>query len=62
MLYCAKCKKHTDEPCPKNLMMITNNRMKGVSRCGKCLAIKSFFDKITRKDQLENILTQFLFD
>ena len=62
MLYCSKCKKHTNEACPKNVIMITNIRINRVSRCAKCLAIKSFFDKITDKDELENILTQFLFD
>ena len=42
MLYCSKCKKHTDEACPKKLIVITNIKIKRVSRCFKCLAVKSF--------------------
>ena len=43
----------------KILIMITNIKIKGVSRCAKSLAIKSFFDKITDKDQLETIVSNF---
>ena len=32
----------------KKLMIITNIKIKGASRCVKCLTIKSFFDKITK--------------
>ena len=41
MLHCLKCKKHTDNVCPKKLIMITNIKIKEESRCAKCLAIKS---------------------
>ena len=60
MLYCSKCKKHTDGVCPKKLVMTTNINIKGLSRCTDCLAIKSFFDKIKDKYQLETIVTQLL--
>ena len=33
----------------KKLIMITNIKIKGVSRCAKCLAIKLFSDKINRQ-------------
>ena len=45
MLYCSKCKKHTDVVGPKKLVMMTNINIKGTSRCTKCLAIKSILDK-----------------
>ena len=33
MLYCSKCKKHTNEACPKKKkIMITNIKIKGVSK------------------------------
>ena len=34
----------------EKLTMITNIKIKVVSTCGKCLTIKSFFEKITEKD------------
>ena len=46
----------------KKLIMITNIKIKWVSRCAKSLAIKSFFDKITDTNELETIVTQFLLD
>ena len=39
MFYCSQCKKHTDEACPKKLIMITNIKIKAVSRCANCLSI-----------------------
>ena len=42
--------------------MITNIRIKGVSRCANCLAVELFVDKITDKDVLEIIVAQFLID
>ena len=60
MLYCSKCKKHTDGVCPKKLVTMTNINIKGISRCADCLAIKLFFDKIKGKYELETIVTQFL--
>ena len=45
MLYCSKCKKHTDVVGPKKLVMMTNINIKGTSRCTKYLAIKSISDK-----------------
>ena len=60
MLCCSKCKKHTDDVCPKKLVMITNINIKGTSRCAECLAIKSSSEKMKGKDELETIVTQFL--
>ena len=46
----------------KNLIRITNIKIKGKSRCADCLANKSFFDKIKDNDELEIIVSQFLID
>ena len=58
LTYCSKCEKHTYNVCPKKLATII--KIKGVSRCADCLAIKSFFDKIKDKDELEVAVSQFL--
>ena len=42
-------------------IMITNIKTKGVSKRSKCLAVKSFVDKIKDKHELETIATQYLF-
>ena len=46
----------------KKIVMITNIKIKGVSRYADCLSVKSFVDKIRDKDELEVIATQFLID
>ena len=38
---------------------MTNKKIKGKSRCADCIAIKSLFDQIKHKDDLE-IFFQFL--
>ena len=58
--YCSGCKKHTDNICPKKLIMMGNKKIKGKSRCAICMAIKSFSDKIKHKSELEIIISQFL--
>ena len=62
MLYCLKCKQDSDDACPKKLIMMTNIKIKGVTRCSECLAFKLFVDKIKNNDQLEVIVSQFLLD
>ena len=42
--------------------MLTNKKLKVKSRCADCMAIKSFFDEIKGKDELEIIVPQFLID
>ena len=41
---------------------MTNIKIKGVTRCSECLAVKLFVDKIKNNDQLEVIISQFLLD
>ena len=61
-IYCSTCKKHTDNSCTKKLAMQTNKKVKGKSRCIDCMAIRSFFDEIKDKYELETIISQFLTD
>ena len=60
--YCSKCEKYTHNVYPKKLTMMTNIKIKGISRCADCLAHKSLLDKIKDKDQLEVIVSEFLID
>ena len=39
-----KCKKHTSNTFPKNLVLISKNKIKGKSRCTICLTEKFFID------------------
>ena len=42
--------------------MMTNTKVKGISRCATFSANKTFFDKIKDKDELEVIVSPFLID
>ena len=46
----------------KKLVMLPNKKLKGKSRCADCMAIRTFFDKIKDKYELESIVSQFLID
>ena len=45
-LYCKKCKRHTSNTFPKKLVLISNNKIKGKSRCFICLIERSFIDAV----------------
>ena len=60
--YCSVCKKHTDNICPKELIIMTNKEIKGKSRRAICMADKSFSDKIKHKSELGIIVSQFLIE
>ena len=45
----------------KNVIMITQIKNKGISRCSECLAVKLFVVKIKKKCGLEFIVTQFCY-
>ena len=62
LTYCLKCKKVNYNKCPKKLIMMTNIKIKGTSRCANGLAIKSFVDKVKENDELEVTASQFLID
>ena len=60
--YCLRCKKHTDNICPKELIMMTNKEIKGKPTYSDCMANKSFSDEIKHKSELEIKKSQFLMD
>ena len=62
-LYCKKYNKHTANTFPKKLVLISNNKIKGKSRCFICLTERSFIDKVEYdlKSALE-IYLQFFTD
>ena len=43
-ILCKKCSKHTANTFPKNLVLISNNKIKGKSRCAICLTERYFID------------------
>ena len=45
-LYCKKCKRHTSNTFPKKLVLISNSKIKGKSRCFICLTEISFIDEV----------------
>ena len=45
-IYCKKCKKHTSNTFPKKLVLISNNKIKGKSRCFICLTERIFTEEI----------------
>ena len=62
LTYCLGYEKHTYNVCSKKLVMLTNKKLKkkvGKSRCANCMAIKSIFDRIEHKSELETIVSIF---
>ena len=57
-IYCKKCKRHTSNTFPKKLVLISNNKIKGKSRCFICLTERIFIDKI--QYDLESALEIYL--
>ena len=45
-LYCKKCKRHASNTFPKKLVLVSNNKIKGKSRCFICLIERSFIDEV----------------
>ena len=45
-LYCKNCKRHAGNTFPKKLVLISNNKIKGKSRCFICLTERSFIDEV----------------
>ena len=58
--YCSRCKKHTDNICPKKVIM-SNKVIKEKSICGDSMASnKSFSDKIKHRSERDIIASQLL--
>ena len=59
-IYCKKCKKRIGNTFPKNLILISENEIKGKSRCVICLTKRTFIDEIEDKYDLESELEIYL--
>ena len=58
-IYCENCKKHTERPHPKILVLISNEKVKGKSKYVDCLTDRTFFDKINDEYELEQLVKHF---
>ena len=45
-LYCKSSKRNKSNTFPKKLVLISNNKIKGKSRCFICLTERSFIDEV----------------
>ena len=57
-LYCKKCKRHTSNTFPKKILLISNNKIKGISGCFICLTERTFIDEV--QYDLESALEIYL--
>ena len=57
-IYCKKCKRHTNNTFPKRLFFISNNKIKGKSRCFICLTERTFIHEV--QFDLESALEVYL--
>ena len=57
-IYCKECCNHTANTFPKKITLISNNKIKGQSKCAKCLNEKTFIDDI--EYDLESALEVYL--
>ena len=44
--YCKMCNKHTSNTFPKKLILISNNKIKGKSKCTICFTKRTFINEI----------------
>ena len=59
-VYCKNCKKHTDNTFPKQLTLISKNKIKGKSKCVICLTKRTFIHEIESKYDIESELEIYL--
>ena len=59
-IYCKKCNKHTGRTFPKKMILISENKIKGKSRCAICLTERTFIDEIEDKYDLGSELEIYL--
>ena len=45
-MYCKNCKKHTANMFPKKIVLISNNKIKGKSKCAIYLTERNFIHEI----------------
>ena len=51
--YCKKCNKNTSNTFPKELILISKNKIKGKSRCAIFLTTITFIDEIEGDLEIE---------
>ena len=59
-IYCKKCNKHTGNTFLKKIIVISEKRFKGKSRCAICLTERTFIDEIEGKYDLRSELEIYL--
>ena len=59
-MYCKICKKHTGNTFPKKLVLISENKIKGKSKCAICLTERTCIHEIEDKYGLESELEIYL--
>ena len=59
-MYSKNCKKHTVNTFPKKLIMISNNKIKGKTKCTISLTKRTFIEEIEGEHNLEIELELFL--
>ena len=52
-MYCKNCKKHTGNTLPKEIVLISKNKIKEKLKCAICLTERTFVHKIECKYDLE---------
>ena len=55
-IYWKNFKKHTGNPFPKKIILISKNKIKGKSKCAICLTKRTFIHEIEDKCDLESEL------
>ena len=59
-MYCKGCKKPTSNTFPKQLVLISKHKIKGLSKCAICLTERAFIHTIKGKYRLESELEIYL--
>ena len=58
-MYCKNCKKHTGNMFPKKIVLISNNKIKGKSKCAIYLTERTFIHEI--EDIVQKVNQEFIF-
>ena len=61
-IYRKMCKKHTGNTSPKNLVLVSKNKIKGKWKCAICLTERTFIDgaEYDLESELEIYLQYFI--
>ena len=58
-MYCKNCKKHTGNMFPKKIVLISNNKIKGKSKCAIYLTERTFIHE--SEDIVQKVNQEFIF-